>query len=148
VFQSDYSPYGNDTGLQTANKLVQDGKLDEGIVAANEYLKNHPINLNAIYLKITALYKQKKTAEMRPWIMLLKGLIAAITSSGDGKTEKTAMVIACVSDEYKVMSSLQVQATKQTLTNTPCDKMTLAPNSAGLTELYFNVSKPFSKGFN
>ena len=148
VFQSNYSPSGDAVGLQNANKLVQAGKFDEGIAATEEYLKSYPISLSAIYLKLTALYQQKKTVEMRPWIMLLKGLIAAITGSGDGKTEKTAMVVACVSDEYKVMSSLQVQKTEQALTNTQCDKMTLAPNSAGLTELYFNVSKPFGKGFN
>lgn len=149
VFQSNYSPYGDAAGLRDANKFVQDGKFDEAIAAANVYLKDHPISLSAIYIKLTGLYQQKKTAEMKPWIMLLKGLIAAVTSSGDGKTDKTAMVVACVSDEYKVMSSLQVKMTKQALTNTQCDVMTLAqPNSAGLTELYFNVSKPLSKGFN
>ncbi|MFD1257066.1 DUF4919 domain-containing protein [Mucilaginibacter terrae] len=149
IFQTNYNPYGDAMALRDASKLVQEGKFNEAITAADVYLKDHPISLSAIYLKITALYQQKKTAEMKPWIILLKGLIAGITGSGDGKTEKTAMVVACVSDEYKVMSSLQVQMTKQTLTATQCDKMTLAqPNSTGLTELYFNVSKPLSKGFN
>ena len=149
VFQSNYSPYGDVTGLRDAGKLMQDKKFNEAIAAADVYLKDHPISLDAIYLKLTALYQQDKKPEMKPWIILLKRLIEAITSSGDGKTEKTAMVVVCVADEYKVMASLKVQITNQSLTKTQCDKMTLVqPNGLGLTELYFNVSKPLGKGFN
>jgi hypothetical protein len=149
VFQSNYSPYGDAIGLRDAGKLMQDRKFNEAVTAADVYLKDHPINLEAIFLKLTALYQQDKKSEMKPWIILLKRLIGAVTNSGDGKTEKTAMVVVCVSDEYKVMSSLQVQMTNQTLTKTQCDKITLMqPNSIGLTDLYFNVSKPLSKGFN
>jgi len=149
IFQSNYSPYGDAMGLRDAGKLMQDRKFNEAVAAADVYLKDHPVSLGAIFLRLSALYQQDKKPEMMPWIILLKRLIGAITSSGDGKTEKTAMVVVHVSDEYDVMSSLQVQMTNQTITKTQCEKITLTqPNSIGLTELYFNVSKPLSKGFN
>jgi len=86
---------------------------------------------------------------MKRWAVLYKGLIAAITSSGDGKTDKTAMVVANVPDEYKVMPALGVKSAGQALTATQCDRHALTqPNRAGLTELYFNVSKALAKGFN
>jgi hypothetical protein len=144
VFQAGYKPYGEGMALQAARKILQEGKTDEAISLTDAHLKSHPVSMEAIYLKLMILFKQDKKPEMRPYMTLLNGLIKAIVQSGDGKTAETAMVVASITDEYTVMSSLGVRASQQSLINGkyPCDKMTLQANNAGLTELFFNVSKP------
>lgn len=130
--------------LQPAMKLYQEGKVDDALALYNTYLQSNPLDLRAIYSKLSILYQQQKQAEMQPLMVLLKNLLKTITDSGDGKTVKTAMVVMTISDEYIVMSSLGVKPEKQALTAGSCDLMTLQPNNANLTELYFNVSQPMA----
>ena len=68
-------------------------------------------------------------------------ILSAIFDSGDGKTAATAFVVMCVSDEYEVMASMQVENTAQSL-NGNCDVMDLKKNDINIDKLYFNVSKP------
>lgn len=144
AFQPTYKPYSNAMVLQPAMKLYQEGKVDDALALYNTYLQSNPLDLRAIYSKLSILYQQQKQAEMQPLMVLLKNLLKTITDSGDGKTVKTAMVVMTISDEYIVMSSLGVKPEKQALTAGSCDLMTLQPNNANLTELYFNVSQPMA----
>lgn len=149
VFQNSYTPYGENNALIPIQQLILRNDLDSASVMLDKYLGVHPVSLGGIYDKIVIYSKQKNMIASNQLISIYKGLIATIMSSGDGKTDKSAMVVANVPDEYKVLPVMHVKSIGQSLTPTDCDKQVLYfPNDAGLKELYFNVSKALDKGFN
>jgi hypothetical protein len=80
--------------------------------------------------------------------MLYYGLLSEIYYSGDGKTCETAMVVIKVSDEYEIISELQLSVEMQSLVG-DCDLMEfdtklqeLEKGEKPIKQLYFNVRIP------
>lgn len=71
------------------------------------------------------------------------GILDAIMSTGDGRTDSTAFHVASVGHEYDILGLFGLQSTRQSLTPTLCDYLELEENKYDLKGLYFDVSQLF-----
>lgn len=109
-----------------------------------------PFNIEHIYLNAVANYNLGENIESQKWIFKYDKLISTILASGDGLTEKTAMIVIKVSDEYSILSALELEVLSQSLTNKKnknYDYLELKENEMGLEGLYFDVDLFFGKNF-
>lgn len=142
VFQSFYSPYN--ISANEAMKALQQNDLAKAEQLTDATLAANPVNLDALYNKSYLLLKQGKRDEMMWYVKQFRGLLFAIMGSGDGKTEKTAMVVANVSDEYQVLKAYKAKLVKQALVS-ECDRMTVQrTDQPDQSDIYFNVQKPLA----
>jgi hypothetical protein len=148
VFNENYNPYGKSDSENKFTELYKNGKNEEALPYGLKALKENPINLSLIF-KLLIIYDQQENKEMVDnYVMIYFRLIEAIYASGTGKSEKTAMVVVCVSDEYSIIADMQLDLVKQALVG-DCDKMFFDTKSQKLEKgqkptkvLYFNVTKP------
>ncbi|NCD69292.1 DUF4919 domain-containing protein [Mucilaginibacter agri] len=147
VFQANYSPYGGKLDADAAMKLA-----DQDIAAAEKQidalLAENPANMDALYDKALLLFRTSNKAQAYPYMNRFRSLLACVLSSGDGKTANTALVVACVPDEYQVMKFMRLKLISQALdSKMQCDIMKVERmGESGQTTLYFNVEKPLSAG--
>ncbi len=67
------------------------------------------------------------------------GLLHSITSSGDGRTAKTAYKVISVGEEYVVLNEMGAEVTQQSLAM-PCDVMQVRTRDGAAQTIYFDVS--------
>ena len=141
LLQQNYAPYFDENkSLTEIQKLVQSGNLDGASDTLSEFLKSHPVSLGGIYTKIVIYAEKNNRLEKKRWTTIYRGLIDAITASGDGKTDPSAMLVVHISDEYKVLPAFGVSSIGHEVLASHFDKQLLKqPNRDGLTELHFNV---------
>jgi hypothetical protein len=147
VFQADYSPYGGKLRADAAMKLVEtDAAGAEKQIDA--LLATNPANMDAIYDKAFLLFKANNKAQAFPYMNRFRSLLSGLLSSGDGKTAATAIVVACVSDEYQIMKFMKLKLVQQTLdSKMQNDIMTVERvGEPGQSTLYFNIQKPMAAG--
>lgn len=147
VFQPAYSPYGAQLKANLAMKRVSQGDLPGAERAIDSCLMADPVSMDALYDKAYLVFQQGRRAEMPLYGIPFRGVLRVILQSGDGKTDKTAMVVTHVSDEYQVIKYFKLKLKSQALTPSKCDLMTFEDNPQGITQLYFNVEKPLAQGF-
>lgn len=69
-------------------------------------------------------------------------------SSGDGKTPKTAFIVAKITDEYSILNALRLKFKGQALISMKkklYDLMNVAQNEYGIDKLYFDINLFFGK---
>ena len=71
------------------------------------------------------------------------GILDAILSTGDGRSDSTAFHVISVSHEYDLLGLFGFQSKGQSLTANLCDYVKLEENKYGLAGLYFDVSQLF-----
>jgi hypothetical protein len=152
-FNEKYSSFGNiDASLDKEIKAIAGKrKLSNKDRAAlvKLYQKKleagNPFDLRALTTIYSFYSILKDEQNKRIYDIKLDGIINAIMSTGDGKTEETAMHILSVTDEYSMVSILGYETTgHQTLTEKTCDHLALQKNNDGITGLYFDVNQIFA----
>jgi hypothetical protein len=145
----DYDPYrfGDYSELidifKKETKETKDWQRAEEIV--NEKLKEHPTSFR-FYIYKHLIYENlygEDSQQTNDVILQLMMLSSAVTSTGDGLSEKTAFYITSVTDEYGILELLDLQSVGQSLiqkNKQSYDCLHLAENIYGLDALYFNVT--------
>ncbi len=146
-FQKEYNPYGSDYENSDKFKSFYEKKdYEKALPLGLKMIDKDPMNIRMNF-KVLVCYHYLKNDEKKAQMMSrYDSLLMTIFRSGDGKSLTTAFVVMRVTDEYEMMSDMQVQNTVQSLVqgpNGPCDMMTLKANDLGIEKLYFNVSKLF-----
>ncbi|WP_298368651.1 DUF4919 domain-containing protein [uncultured Lutibacter sp.] len=144
-FQKNYSPFENSTfkdSLKTVLSKSRLTNLDYSSVVkyADSILVEFPFNFQALNYKLIAFKSLQNKNEFIKTIIQMRTIIDAITSSGDGKTEETAIYVVNVSHEYLTLSALGLKFSgEQSLIN-HYDYLSVAENPKGIKGLYFDIS--------
>jgi hypothetical protein len=151
-FQEQYSPYSwnaYDDSLKYYFNLKEISTSDfENMKAlTRKIINDDPFNTRVMYLQSFACYNLKDTVESKKWIKKYNSIIETILSSGDGKTEESAMAVIYIRDEYEVLNALGLHFNgQQSLTQSKCDYLQVDKNDYNLNGLYFNVNRLFEVG--
>lgn len=141
-FQKDYNPYGDDReNSEKFLKYYKEEKYADALPYIMKIIKAYPYDTRMLFKAIVCNHVTKDMATKEKLMIRYNQLMDVLFKSGDGKTAETAIVVMRVSDEYEIMSSMEVSHTSQSLRGN-CDVMTLMENSYGLKEFFFNVNMP------
>lgn len=153
-FQNGYSAYGSHDSVQVLRNYLnsdeEDINFNKVLEFTNDILGEYPFNIEHIYLNAVAYYNLGEDIESQKWLYKYDKLISTILSSGDGTTENTAMIVIKVSDEYSILSALELEVLSQSLTNKKnkyYDYLELKENELGLEGLYFDIGLFYGKNF-
>lgn len=133
------------TYLNTAGESIDFQKV---LQYTQPILQKFPFNIEQILITAVAHEKLGNQGLSQRWFYKYDKLIRTILSSGDGKSEETAMVVTKVTDEYSILEALQLEFTSQTLTGNikkKYDVMEVAPNNIGINQLYFDINLFYGK---
>lgn len=117
--------------------------------AANSVLKSNYADLDAHYFaKIAAKELGKpELAEFHNWVEM--GLLKGLRSTGDGRSQATAMKVISVDEEYFIIRMMGQMPGSQSLSQcngNPCDIMkTTDPESNTEQTWYFDASIPMNR---
>lgn len=106
---------------------------------AKTWLEKFPVDAEVHYLRGHFLKKAGDIAGSMYHFHCFYGLMRSITSSGDGKTAKTAWKVISVSEEYALLNEIDAELIDQSLVDS-CDKMHVRLSNGTETDLYFDVS--------
>jgi len=114
---------------------------NEGVIVyVDSLLSESPLNLGALRTRFIAAYKANDSITAHKYLWQYDRLMDAIYATGDALTEKTALHVVCVDDEYTIMNYvMQVKLEQQTLTSSMCDKMDIVTKNGTKMSVYFDV---------
>ncbi|MBX2845236.1 MAG: DUF4919 domain-containing protein [Saprospiraceae bacterium] len=145
TFQEAYRPYDkNEQEAELASLMASNMDTMEDYEAlaqkAKAILADDPFNLKMLYylknFNITLLRFEENIQIDRRF----DGLIGAILSSGDGKSEESAFAINTISDEYMVIRAFGLKSTGQEYVG-KTDYISLAENDFGIAGYYFDNAR-------
>jgi len=148
-FQDGYASFQTSPYRDSIDKLfLKDKHTDVDKRNAIRYTKadmaGQPYNLRNLNM-LCELYKsinQFDTAEL--YFFRIRHLAAVIFSTGDGRSEATAMHVLQVNDEYSLLDMLGFEfAGSQTVTQKQCDYLKVTKNEDNIDGFYFDVSQIF-----
>jgi hypothetical protein len=152
VFQDSYKPNLRHDSLKVLNKYLNNSidsiNFNKVLNYTKLILKDFPFNIKEVFMTGVAYDKLGIVDSAKIWFYKYDKLISTIMSSGDGKTQKTALIVTKVIDEYSILNALELQPTEQLLTNKKrkyYDLMVVAANDQGIDRLYFDISLFFGK---
>ena len=105
-FQAAYSPYGRPALSDDLKKSIADKDNEKIISLEKKILKEFPFNLRDLNRLVNTLDKKGDTAEATIYYKKLLGVANAIFSTGDGRTDSTAMYVISVDHEYDMIGLL------------------------------------------
>lgn len=110
-----------------------------------ESLKRAPFDLRTLNMTYAGYKKLEDVANCIVYRKKIQGIVNAIRSTGNGKSEETAMYVLEVGDEYSMLSILGYEFDgAQSLTAKQCDYLTVKSNKDNLKGLYFDVNQIFN----
>ena len=150
-FQPAYSPMGSFSDYNDSIRAMYKKDVltinDQTTVVrfTKELLQSEPFdisNLNRLYRLYLDLGAHDSA---KLYLFKLEMLAKTLFATGDGKTEKTAIHVLSVNDEYSVLGLLgyEFDGTQQ-LTDNECDYLKVKHNDDGLDGMYFNVTQIFN----
>lgn len=144
AIQEDFVPYQTEKSTLWAirNQMVQTGGskevCPEAIRIAKEMLDDNPFDLPAIATISLAYLQLGDTAQYRLWNEKQTNILDAITSSGDGETEETAIHVINIEHEYEVCARMGLEVIADSLCNNEVEFLKVKPNAEDIPGLYFN----------
>lgn len=148
TFQDKYRPYDRNPLNKEISQLMttmNEDTLPMLQEKAKAFLARNPFSLKMIYYLQNFNAAAKETEKNKILDRQFNGIVQAILSSGDGKSLHTAYSVNHPSDEYMVMSSLDLSP-KSNQINSNYDYFQLKNNNAGIKELYFDVDRMATVG--
>jgi len=147
TFTDNYSPYGTHESQEEFLQLYYEEEFTSAIPLGKLILEDNPVHLKIIFKMLVCYYALDMLDTARIYAKRYYGLLSAIYDSGDGFSVETAWVVIRVSDEYEILSDLELDMLEQALLEGPTDMLTLKTEDQKydppVEELYFNVAKPF-----
>jgi hypothetical protein len=117
-------------------------ELDEFIKLSELNLKDLPFSIRTLNI-LAYSYKQKGDMESYRIAEYKKtGILKAITSTGDGSTEKTSFHIIDPAHEYDLLKEFEFEyAGSNDMTTGLCEFVFVQPNDKNIQGFYFNLSR-------
>jgi hypothetical protein len=147
-FQDNYSPYGKASVSDELKDKIAKKETDKIIELEKRLLVEFPFNLRNLSKLTNELDKKGEVEEANMYYKKLLGIAKAIMSTGDGRSDSTAMYVISVEHEYDMISLLDFKfGGSQSLVRGKygsMDKMKLDKNDDNIEALYFNVDRLFA----
>lgn len=147
-FSDQYSPYPHsqfDDSLRTfqqSNDTPDEAGWRLIVRYADSILADDPFNMRVLLLQSHASERLGDLQRKHENLSMVRIIIDAIFSTGDGKTKQTAFYVIAVPHEYSLLRALGFQfGGKQKLVDGHYDYLKLAKNEYGIEGLYFDVSR-------
>jgi outer membrane protein assembly factor BamD (BamD/ComL family) len=144
-----YAPYG---GMQERDGMyaaMRSKDYEKALSLAEDRLKQHFVDLNAVYIAALSSKQLSKTTESDFYLKVLKKMMDDILRNGDGLTAKTAIFAIGISEQYFIMSFLGFQRVTKTLERTDGSVFDVHasenPETKETRKFYFNIDKVFGK---
>ncbi len=116
------------------------------IELSEKILLEVPFDIDNLSYIVFAYNRLGRKDEIQPIVKQYKGIIEAIQSTGDGKTEETAFWVTNVDNEYTLLRWLDFEfGGQQSLTSSYCDRLKVKKNDQDVEALYFNVTILFAR---
>lgn len=135
--------YGNPSkGLNNKrlNAIFEAEGNKGAILYVDSVLTSSPLNLDALRTRFILAYNENDSVATRAYLWKYDHLVDAIYATGDARSEKTALHVVCVDDEYTIMYYvMQVNPEGQTLTSSLCDKIDIVTKNGTKLPVYFDV---------
>ena len=135
--------YGNPSkGLNNKrlNAIFEAEGNKGAILYVDSVLTSSPLNLDALRTRFILAYNENDSVATRAYLWKYDRLLDAIYATGDARSEKTALHVVCVDDEYTIMYYvMQVNPEGQTLTSSLCDKIDIVTKNGTKLPVYFDV---------
>ena len=96
----EYMPYEDLLVEHDIYNLNAEGKYDEALQKANEYLGTHPLSVKAIYEKSFSCFKAGNNDSAKYYVKQGQRIFKAMTYSGNGKTKQTPIFVLGPSDGH------------------------------------------------
>lgn len=124
--------------------------FEEVVSFCQKVLQNNPMDLEAWLLMEYAYERLEQADAAARAHQFILGMLSAILQSGDGKSPETAWQVVAVAEEYTLITVMGYQPQRQQLLELDgqffdrlmCVKR--ATPDEGVTEFYFNITKPFN----
>lgn len=149
IYQEKYEPYWTSPDEIELIKYYQSRKIkekdyDKVIKLATHSISEFPFDLRQMNF-LGYMYHLKGDEEKAAKVAArFSGTIAAIMSSGDGKTCETAYHVISVSHEYVILNLFQLKMEMQSLTG-DCDYLSIKKDDRNIEGLYFNIRQLFNR---
>jgi hypothetical protein len=152
-FQPDYSPYGKSAVLKQLKEALKKenmtvAEIDNAIMLEKTVLKAFPFNLRNLNMLVRLYDLRGDSVNADKTYKKLLGVGRAILSTGDGRSDSTAMYVISVEHEYDMIGLLEYRfAGSQTLVHykgSSLDYLTVDDNRYLTKGLYFNVDRLFA----
>ena len=148
---SGYNPYSSkwDKQKDKINKAFAKENYEETIKQAKKLYRKKYLDIDA-NSALAFCYKKVDSLELHEYHQsILDNIINSILASGDGKSEETAYIVINIDEEYMILRALSLQLQMQSLhhkNGNSFDVMKVDnPESGESTEIYFNITLPWSK---
>lgn len=155
TFQDEYRPYAvHDADSLVSDLMMKDNPTVEDFSVIQEHcrelLELNPFSTRTLLTAAIACSRMGNTKEATLYYFKYNRILSAILSSGDGATEQSAWSVIFISDEVELIRSLEfVPSGKQKMiAKSLCDFIYVTTNDYGVEGFYFDISQPFSRGFN
>jgi len=148
-FQDKYEPYWrSDYGekiREAFSKPINEDNYIEILGLASKALEENPFYFDALQLVFMAFNETGNTAMAKKLAYQVNGILAAIMSTGDGKTCETAYHVISTTHEYVFLGFFGFEPKGQSLSNGEryCDYIRLGKNDEHLKGIYFDVDRLF-----
>ncbi|MBO6012854.1 MAG: DUF4919 domain-containing protein, partial [Bacteroidales bacterium] len=73
----------------------------------------------------------------RLWSIKQQGLLDAISSSGDGETQESAIHVISVEHEYEILSRMGLQVVKDSIIDNRTEYLKVKENAENIQGIYF-----------
>ncbi|MBN8422701.1 MAG: DUF4919 domain-containing protein [Verrucomicrobia bacterium] len=138
--QPGFNPFWNmDTERSAIFTAIRSKDFPKAIALARPWLEKVPVDAEVHYLCGHFLKKTGDIPGSMQHFHCFYGLMRSITSTGDGKTAKTAWKVISVSEEYALLNEIDAELIDQSLIDN-CDKMHVKLPDGTETDFYFDVS--------
>lgn len=152
AFQSNYRPNGRHDSIGALHDYMSKGMDNVDFEKVLSYtlaiLKEYPFNIDHVLYTGIAYDMLGDKANALLYLHKYTSLIKTILSSGDGLKQESAFVVTKITDEYSVLSALELDFKQQSLVskkNKYYDLMEVKKNPNKVKELYFDINLFFGK---
>jgi hypothetical protein len=127
----------NDPAREALLKLYDTNKK-AFLEKSKQWLSHCPVDAKVQLMRASLLTDPRQAAEQQYHRAVFYGLLGSITSSGDGKSCKTAYYVINVDEEYTVLNYMGAETLGQSLEG-GCDVLDVKLNGKR-TKIYFDIS--------
>jgi hypothetical protein len=148
IYHKDYRPYWVSPDEEKLLRFYQSENIKEKdfdviINLATHSIIEFPFDLRQMNY-LAYIYHLKGEEEMAKKVSYrFQGIIAAIMSSGDGKTCESAFHVISVSHEYVLLNMFQFKMKMQSLIG-DCDYLSFEKYQRNIEGMYFNIKALFN----
>lgn len=154
TFRDEYRPYTNHDAEDSVGNLLGKDTLtaaDFSLIyrQCREILELHPFSIRYLLTSAITCSQMGKEEEAAMYYYKYRSIVSAILSSGDGATAQSAWSVNLISDEYELIRSLGFAPSgkQKMLAESRCDFISVESNEYSIEGFYFDISRPFARGF-